>query len=177
MNEIWREIKGFEGLYDISNCGRVRSRERMVYQENRKPYLKPEKITYGNVVNGRLMFLLVRDSKERKNCFVHRLVAQAFPEICGEWFEGCEVHHIDGNRYHNNADNLQVIDREDHIQYHTDNTKRIKVAEFDESYNLLNIYDSVEECRKSIGTDKKTMAKYLKGRRGFSNKIYIKLET
>lgn len=73
MNEIWREIKGFEGLYDISNCGRVRSRERMVYQEKRKPYLKPEKITYGSVVNGRLMFLLVRDSKERKNCFVHRL--------------------------------------------------------------------------------------------------------
>lgn len=60
------------------------------------------------------------------------------------------------------ADNLKVMKKEDHMQYHKNNTKKIKVAEYDESYNLLNIYDSVEECRKSIGTDKKNDGKIFK---------------
>lgn len=50
--------------------------------------------------------------------YTNRIVAKAFPEICGEWFEGCQVHHKDRNPSNNRADNLEVIDKELHRKEH-----------------------------------------------------------
>ena len=47
---------------------------------------------------------------------VSRLVAKAYPEICGEWFEGCEVDHINGIRDDNRAVNLKVCTHLDNIR-------------------------------------------------------------
>lgn len=49
---------------------------------------------------------------------IHILVAKAFPEICGEWFEGCNVHHKDGNPLNNKADNLLVLTAQEHLSLH-----------------------------------------------------------
>lgn len=53
---------------------------------------------------------LCKDGKVSRVKISH-LVAKAFPEICGEWFDGCEVDHVDTNRLNNNAYNLRVTDR------------------------------------------------------------------
>ena len=50
----------------------------------------------------------------------HRLVAKAFPEICGEWHEDYVVHHLDFNPLNNRADNLKVCTKEEHDIYHHD---------------------------------------------------------
>lgn len=59
---------------------------------------------------------------------IHILVAKAFPEICGEWFEGCHVHHKDHNPLNNRADNLQIMTAKDHIKLHRESeiTKKRK---------------------------------------------------
>lgn len=52
----------------------------------------------------------------------HQLVAKAFPEICGEWFEGCQVHHKDFDKLNNVPENLIVLTPSEHHKVHYQNT-------------------------------------------------------
>lgn len=56
--------------------------------------------------------------KYNRTRYAHLEVAKAFPEICGEWFEGCEVHHKDGNSLNNEASNLIVCTHDEHVEFH-----------------------------------------------------------
>ena len=53
-----------------------------------------------------------------KGYYLAELVARAYPEICGEWFKGCEVHHKDGNTLNNNINNLVVLSKQEHLKLH-----------------------------------------------------------
>ncbi len=83
MQEIWQDIEGFEGLYQISNLGRVKSLERVVkYCENTKS--KTDKHTVKEHIkkptlkeNGYLQISLYKNNRG-KNLYIHRLVAEAF---------------------------------------------------------------------------------------------------
>ena len=55
---------------------------------------------------------------EEKSFYCNRLVAKAFPEICGEWFDGCEVHHVNENPEDDRAENLRVINKIEHQEIH-----------------------------------------------------------
>ena len=55
---------------------------------------------------------------------VHIIIAKNYPEICGEWFDGAVVHHINGLKYDNRPENLKVMSREEHNVWHS-NTKII----------------------------------------------------
>lgn len=95
-------IKGLEGLYWVSNLGNVK---RVAYSNlsshstyREKHFEFPENRTrYNNISIG------------GKSFPVSKLVAIAFPEICGEWYEGCEVDHINTNTKDNRAENLKVV--------------------------------------------------------------------
>lgn len=52
----------------------------------------------------------------------HGIIARNYPEICGEWFEGCVVHHKNGLKYDNRPENLQIMTKEAHTKWHS-NTK------------------------------------------------------
>ena len=70
----------------------------------------------------------IQTNKKRKNrryiklnqdtYFFNILMVNAFPEICGEMFDGCEVHHIDGNKENDAATNLKVMSKEEHHRLH-----------------------------------------------------------
>lgn len=92
MTEIWRDIGGYAGLYQVSNLGRVKS----FHNGGRILKSHPDH-------KGYLRISLSRDDKT-KTCKVHRLVATAFipnPE------DKPEVNHIDGNPRNNHVDNLE----------------------------------------------------------------------
>lgn len=104
MIEIWRDIKDYEGLYQVSNLGRVKSLARIRYNGHERGHQLNEIIRkpYAGKV-GYLTVTLCKNGKH-KNCTIHRLVAQAFipnPENKGT------VNHIDGDKHNNNVFNLE----------------------------------------------------------------------
>lgn len=107
MNEeIWKAIPGYEGLYEASTEGRIRSVDRTVVCKNGKI-----KNMRGKILKSSFNYGYEEVHLCCKTFTVHRLVAKAFPEICGEWFEGCEVDHINTIKHDNHPSNLRVTDR------------------------------------------------------------------
>lgn len=107
MSEEWRDVVGYEGHYEVSNLGRVRSCNK--WKGNRwgtKTFLPMCMMTPGASM-GYLHVLLWKD-KKRKTCLVHGLVAAAF---IGPRAEGLEVDHINKDRGDNRLENLRYLTR------------------------------------------------------------------
>lgn len=107
MSEIWKPIPEYEGFYEVSNIGRVRSLDRFVPS---KKSLSGKRFAPGTVLrpatknNGYLQISLARE-KHRKYISVHRLVAMAF---ISEIPEGMHVCHNDGDKANNKLSNLRI---------------------------------------------------------------------
>ena len=153
MKEIWKDIDGYEGMYQISNLGRVKSLER----KDRMGRLVKEKIIKPkDDKDGYKRLILYKDGKG-KNYRIHRLVATTFipnPE------NKPQVNHKDCNVSNNNVDNLEwVISLENNN--HGDHNKKISKAKRNHKsvskavmgVNLTNglilIYPSVSEAGRN----------------------------
>lgn len=113
MEEIWREVVGFEGHYEVSNFGRVRSVERTITQESKwgkqvKRVMRGKLLRPGKASHGYDTVVLGRGNTRT----VHSLVAEAFIGPCPE---GHEVLHIDGTRSNNRLANLRYGTRRENI--------------------------------------------------------------
>ncbi len=103
MVEEWKWIEGYEGIYKISNFGRIRS-----YKQKSDGYVR------SNVNQTGWYFTVVLKDKNGVNTTkrIHRLVAEAFIKKIPE---GYHVHHIDGDKQNNRVDNLEIINAHDHL--------------------------------------------------------------
>lgn len=115
--QIWKEIKGYEGLYEISNYGEVRSLDRCIVKSNGvKQHKKGRMMVPVKNSDGYLIIKLSKN-KKRKSIAVHRLVAEAFIDYPADESKVYEVNHIDCNRENNNVDNLEWITHIDNVRY------------------------------------------------------------
>lgn len=121
MCEIWKDIKGYEGLYQVSSLGRVRSLDRLVVYKNGKKCLHKGKLLIGTD-NGRgYLIVNLRKDGVRKSFLIHRLVAEAFiPNPDNK----LTVDHMNRNRADNRMDNLRWATRLEQAD-NTDNKKPI----------------------------------------------------
>lgn len=101
-NEVWVPIKGYEGFYEVSNLGRVKTLARRM--ENRGV---PEYITYGSQQRGYHNAALRNETGDVKVFRVHRLVAEHF--ISHQPTPNHQVNHIDGNKSNNRVENLEWV--------------------------------------------------------------------
>ena len=123
-NEKWKDIEGYEGAYQVSNLGRVRS-----LKFGRVKVLRPEKCTCGY-----LCVNLYKNGK-RKHLSVHRLVADAF--IHNDNIFNTEVNHRNEDKTDNRVTNLEWCDRQYNNTYNDiQNRKKNSVRR-----KLKDIYD------------------------------------
>lgn len=109
MIEIWKDIKGYEGKYQISNLGNVRS----LYDENQICKTPRTKMLRLCERNGYCTIVLSMKGK-RKSLQVHRLVAEAFiPNTKNKPF----INHIDENRKNNNVNNLEWCTQLENVKH------------------------------------------------------------
>lgn len=112
MTEIWKPIPDFEGYYEISNKGRVRSLDRTItYNDGRKSRIKG-KVKKPAIVRGGYLQIRLRKNNIRKNYYVHVLVARLFipnPENLPE------VNHKNHIKTDNSVENLEWITHKNNI--------------------------------------------------------------
>lgn len=125
--EEWREIPGYDGRYQISNLGRIRSLPYVNYQLSSHSGVMMKKHISGKIMaptnngNGYLIIALRYKGSKKKNHYVHRLVAEAFiPNPDGF----TEVNHIDYDKGNNIVTNLEWVSREQNIAWSKENMQK-----------------------------------------------------
>lgn len=191
IKEVWKDIKGYEGLYQASNLGNIRT---LNYRGSKKiKNLKPT-----NNSEGYLQIYLSKN-KNRKKYLVHRLVAESFiPNPENKPF----IDHINTIRNDNRADNLRWVTREENNNNeltkqknseshkgmkHTDATKikmsksqYVKVVQLTKEDVLIKIWDSIKDASEyGFGTSGivhccKNRRKYHRGYKWMYYEDYIK---
>lgn len=97
--EEWKDIEGFEGLYQISTFGRVKSLVGWVGNKNIKKYIHREKILKTKPKKNGYLVVTLRYQNVIKYKSIHRLVAKTFLPNLNNY---PVVNHIDGNKTNNN---------------------------------------------------------------------------
>ena len=149
--EIWKEIAGYEGLYWVSNLGRVKS-----LKHGKEKILKPWKNT-----RGYLLVDLYKDG-HTKHLLVHRLVAEAFIPNQNNLET---VNHKDEVKTNNVASNLEWMSREDNVAYSQPQWAKRSVHMFDKSTGeLLATFPSTNEAGRVTCIDKSSISKCCLGK-------------
>ena len=186
MREEYRDIKGLEGYYQVSNLGNVKSLERKVWCGRGRGYYKtiPEKILKaGDDGYGYLQVVLCKGGKD-KPCKVHRLVAEAFLENPDNL---PDINHIDENPHNNNVNNLEWCTRKYNINYGTRNIRAgksnskantnnpklsIAVISINKISGLITEFPSTMEAERVLGIDHSHIVKCCKGRQKSAGGFY-----
>lgn len=173
-NEIWKQISGYEGLYEVSNLGNVRSVERRVWSRGFYVTLKGKAKKQVIDTRGYCVVFLFKEGKQKTHR-VHRLVANAF---IPNPYNKSEIDHINTNKQDNRADNLKwvtpkensenAISHKKQIDAWNDETKRkmiesrrrkgsknapIKVYQYTLEGEFVAEYPTIQDAKKAIGTN------------------------
>lgn len=132
--EVWKDIEGYEGKYQVSNFGNVKSLN--YHRGNEERLLVPCEDSYGY-----LHVLLYKNGK-RKTCKVHRLVADTFlnNDMCLP-----SINHKDENKHNNAAENLEFCS----VEYNNKYSKEVQVLQCDLFGNVIRNWNSVKEASVS----------------------------
>ncbi len=150
MKEIWKDIPDYEGLYQISNLGNVRSIKNDIYtlkqNDDGKGYKKVRLCKNGKI----------------KSFRVHRLVAQAFIDNPNNY---PEVNHKDYNRSNNAIYNLEWSNRKDNMEYSVKANRFHNKPVICKNNNTVIIFNSIEEASCKTGVDRTNIGRCCNNKR------------
>ena len=150
IQETWKDIPGYEGLYKVSNTGKVKS---MNYRHSDVPRI------LATVDNGYGYYIVILYlNSVRKSASVHRLVWTAFN---GPIPEGLQINHLNENKADNRLENLSLCTPKENTNYGTRNKragekhcKRIQML--DKNNNILKTFNSLKEAAQFLNKNKTT---------------------
>jgi len=150
--EEWRDIEGYEGLYQVSNYGRVKSVERREKLSDGRYRTRREKIRIVRKNREGYEQLSIWKNSKQRTVIVHRLVANAFLPCPGV---GYEVNHKDGNKTNNTLENLEWVT-------HSYNTKHTfaELGRVGKTTMRKLSPEQVREIRSSTESDRQLSEKY-----------------
>lgn len=151
--EVWENVVGYEGLYQVSNLGRIKSLERKITREKNGFWIQPERILKNTVeVNGYEAVSLYKNGKV-KRLKVHRIVSQSFLENFNN--KPC-VNHKNGIKTDNRVQNLEwVTSSENTIHAFKNGLLKPLRGSFNGSSKLT--LDQVNQIREMINENCKIM--------------------
>lgn len=161
-NEVWKDIVGYEGLYQVSNLGNIKSLERKEKSGNiiRK---RKEKILKQRKAMG-YKYVIICKNGIAKTYRTHRLVAETFiPNLNNS----PQVNHKDGNKLNNCANNLEWCTCKYNIQeaYRLKLSKTKKISQYDLNGKYIRTWNSVANASKMLKLDSSAIVKCCKGKR------------
>lgn len=117
--EIYKSVLGYEGIYEVSNLGNVKSLSRTILVQGKNPYITKERILKPGI-NTKGYYVVVLCNGNQKTRKVHQLVAEAFLNHvpCGMKLV---VDHKDGNKLNNEESNLQILTNRQNLSKGTPN--------------------------------------------------------
>lgn len=166
MKEVWKDIAGYEGMYQISNLGRVKSLDRYVDYGYSSAYRKGRVLKEGKATGGYLQVELWKNKKTIQG-LIHRLVAEAFipnPDNLPQ------VNHKDENKQNNRVDNLEWCTSKDNINYGTGIKRRVekisvKIIQCALDGTEIKEYCSINEAARQTGISAGNICLCCKGKR------------
>lgn len=111
--EQWKDVLGYEGIYQVSSAGNIKRLPIILHSR----FYKEKLLTICHNTGTGYDFVCLRKNDYDKNFSVHRLVAQAFIPNPNNY---SEVNHIDGNKQNNSVDNLEWCTRSENLKHALD---------------------------------------------------------
>ena len=163
--EQWKPVPGYEGIYEVSNLGRVRSLGRI--KSNGRRVSGGMKRINQHPQTGYMFVNLCKDGEKRTN-LIHRIVALAFLPNPNNY--PC-INHKDENRANNNVDNLEWCTYKHNNDYGTRRAKVLeywkpkmrRVAQWDMQGNLIKVFPSVNQAARDTGMTRAEIHRRLRG--------------
>lgn len=162
--EEWKDIKGFEGLYQVSTSGQVRSLDRVVTNGS-VSYKKLGRIISSSNNGTGYLFINLSKNGKHKRVYIHRLVADAF---LNNPYNYPQVNHKDENKANNCVSNLEWCDSKYNNNYGT-RLKRLSksrgkvVAQYTLSGSLVRCFDSINQAALSVNRTPSNIRECIKG--------------
>lgn len=143
--EVWKDIKDYEGFYQVSNLGNVRTKDRYISNGNGIQFKKSKMLKPIKMKNGYLKVSLSKNGKV-KQTYIHRLVAQSFLPNKNNY--DC-INHKDENKVNNIVSNLEWCNHTYNNRYSDILSRpRKKVSQYDINGNYIKTYKSVCDAQR-----------------------------
>ena len=155
ISELWKDIEGLEGIYQISSKGKVRSLDRWVTDKNGKKVFwksQPIKPHPQHKDGSGYLQAVLRMNGKYVHFLIHRLVAKAFIPNPNNLEQ---VNHIDENKHNNDVNNLEWLSRLDNTRYGTGIDRMAEkhstaIIQLDMNGNLVKEWRSIRQAKMSV---------------------------
>lgn len=173
--EVWKDIDGYEGIYQVSSFGEVRSVDRIcIRSDGYRLNFKSKVLKKELKIDG--YYAVTLCNVARKNMYIHRLVALAFIEntMCKS-----TVNHVDGYKLNNNVSNLEWSTHTEQMVHAVENKLTLphkgRKFSMNEKQEVKDYYErtgcSLNELSKLFNMDRSSAVRFAKGKFSSRNKI------